>query len=74
MLLLAAFAFTAVIALAACLLVDTVAGSWTKIIAALEGRSPAAEPVLVTRPVQVRMTSRRVSLPLTARPQLRAAA
>jgi hypothetical protein len=33
-----------------------------------------SEPVLVTRPVAVRVSTRRVSQPVLARPQLRAAA
>lgn len=74
MLLLAGLAFTFVLGLSLMILAETVGGNMRKIVAALEGRSMIAEPVLVTRPVRVRMTSRRVSRPLTARPQLRAAA
>jgi hypothetical protein len=74
MTLLAALAFTAVLALALSILLETVGLNWRKITAALEGHSLLAEPVLATRPVQVRMTSRSVTRPLTARPQLRAAA
>ncbi|GAA4016773.1 hypothetical protein GCM10022280_14820 [Sphingomonas swuensis] len=74
MTLLAALAFTAVLAVAMSVLAETIGLNWRKIAAALEGQSFLAEPVMVTRPVRVRMVSRPVSRPLTARPQLRAAA
>lgn len=74
MLLLVALAFTAVLGLAALLIAETLADNRNKIVAALEGRSLLAEPVLVTRPVRVRIATRRVSRPVTARPRLRAAA
>jgi hypothetical protein len=74
MLLLTALAFTAVLALAFMVALETLAVNKGKIVAALEGRSLLAEPMLSTRPVQVRIATRRVSRPLTARPQLRAAA
>lgn len=72
--LLAALAFTAVFGLAMSVLFETLGLNWRKITAALDGHSPIAEPVMVTRPVQVRIASRRVCRPLTARPQLRRAA
>ena len=71
---LAALAFAAVIALSVAVLIDTLRSNAHKIVAALEGRSLLAEPMLVTRPVQVRIVSRRVNRPLQAQPQLRAAA
>lgn len=74
MLLLVALAFAAVIALSALVLAETLQDNFAKIVAALEGRSFLSQPLLVTRPVTVRIVSRRVSRPLTARPQLRAAA
>ena len=74
MLLLTALAFTAVFALAAVVLLETLAVNKRKIVAALEGHSLLAEPMLSTRPVQVCISSRRVNRPVTARPQLRAAA
>jgi hypothetical protein len=74
MLLVAAFAFTAVFALAGIVLAETLLAGRHKIVAALAGRSPAAEPVMVTRPVRVRIASRRVSRPVTAQPRLAAAA
>lgn len=74
MLLLTALAFTAVLALSLVLLLETVGTNWRKISAALGGHSLLAEPVMVTPPVQVRIASRRVSRPLTARPELRVAA
>lgn len=72
--LLTVLAFTAVFALALLVLLETVGQNIAKILAALQGRSLMAEPVLVTRPVTVRMAPRRAGRPLTARPQLRAAA
>ncbi len=74
MLLLVALAFAAVIALSALALLETLSGNGPKILAALDGRSFLAQPVLMTRPVSVRIVSRRVSRPLTAQPQLRVAA
>lgn len=74
MLLLTALAFSAVFALAAMVLAETLGGNASKIVAALEGRSQLTEPLLVTRPVSVRVASRRVSCPVTVQPQLRAAA
>ncbi len=74
MLLLTALAFTAVLALAAIVLLETLAENKRKIVAALEGHSLLSEPMLATRPVQVRIASRRVSRPVSARPRLRAAA
>lgn len=74
MLLLAAFTFTALFALAAVILIQTIGLNAAAIRAALAGRSFLSDPVLVSRPVTVRMASRRVSRPVTARPRLRAAA
>lgn len=74
MLLLAALAFTAVLGTALLCIGETIAAAQPKIIAALRGHSMLSEPVLATRPVTVRMVSRRVSRPLSVRPQLRAAA
>lgn len=74
MLLLAALTFTALFALAAVILVETLGANWRKISAALEGRSLLAEPLIETRPTRVRVTSRRVSRPVTARPRQRVAA
>jgi hypothetical protein len=74
MLVLTILAFTAVLALGLFTLGETLAVNRGKILAALGGRSLLAEPVLATRPVSIRVSSRRVSRPVTARPQLRAAA
>lgn len=74
MTLLALLAFTAVLALALFAFLDTLAGNGRKIMAALSGHSLLAEPLLVTRPVTVRMTTRRVSRPVAVQPRLRAAA
>ena len=74
MTLLALLAFTAVFALALFALADTLAGNGRKILAALSGHSLLAEPVLVIRPVTVRIASRRVSQPVAVQPRLRAAA
>ena len=74
MMLLVALAFAAVIALSALVLAETVRDNVAKIVAALEGRSFLSQPLLFTRPVTVSIVSRRVSRPLTAQPQLRAAA
>lgn len=74
MLVLTVLAFTAVLGLALFALGETLVGNKGKILAALGGHSQLAEPVLITRPVTVRIVSRRVSRPVSARPQLRAAA
>lgn len=74
MLVLTILAFTAVLALGLLTLGETLAGNKHKILAALGGHSLLTEPVLVTRPVSVRIVSRRVSRPVTAQPRLRAAA
>lgn len=74
MMVLASLASFALLALAASVLWDTLRSSADKIVAALEGRSFGASPVLQTRPVQVRISSRRVSRPVTVQPRLRAAA
>jgi hypothetical protein len=74
MLLLAALTFTAVFALAAVVLLETLGANRRKIAAALQGRSLLAQPMIETRPVQVRITSRRVSRPVSARPRQRVAA
>jgi hypothetical protein len=74
MLVLATLASCTLLALAAVTLWETLDENGQKIVAALEGRSLLAQPVLQTRPVEVRITSRRVSRPVTARPRLRAAA
>lgn len=74
MLVLTVLAFTAVLALGLFTVGETVVGNSDKILAALGGHSQLSEPVLATRPVSVRVVSRRVSQPVTARPQLRAAA
>jgi hypothetical protein len=74
MTLLALFASLAVVALSLFALFDTLAGNGRKIAAALSGHSLLSEPVIVTRPVMVRMASRRVSRPLAVQPRLRAAA
>ena len=74
MLVLAVLAFTAIFGLGLFTLGETLAGNKRKILAALRGHSLLSEPLLVTRPVTVRIVSRRVSRPVSARPQLRAAA
>ena len=74
MLVLTVLAFTAVLGLGLFTLGETLAGNRSKIVAALSGHSLLTQPSLVTRPVTVRVVSRRVSRPVTARPQLRAAA
>jgi hypothetical protein len=74
MLVLAVLAFTAVLALGMFSIGETLAGNRNKILAALNGESMLSRPMLVTRPVTVRVVSRRVSQPVTARPQLRVAA
>lgn len=74
MLVLAVFAFTAVLGLGLFAMGETLAENRGKILAALRGHSLLAEPMLVTRPVSVRVVSRRVSQPTPVRPQLRAAA
>jgi hypothetical protein len=74
MLVLAAFASCTLLALAAVTLWETLGQSAHKIVAALEGRSLITQPVLQTRPVEVRISSRRVSRPVTAQPRMRAAA
>jgi hypothetical protein len=74
MLVLTVLAFTAALGFGLLIIGETIAGSFNKILAALSGRSVYAEPMLVTRPVAVRVVSRRVSQPVSARPQLRAAA
>lgn len=74
MLVLTVLAFTTVLGLALLTIGETLASNLNKIDAALRGHSLMAEPVLVTRPVSVRVTTRRVSQPVSARPQLRAAA
>jgi hypothetical protein len=74
MLVLTVLAFTAVLGLGLFTLGETLVGNKQKILAALEGNSLLTEPVLVTRPVTVRVVSRRVSRPVAVRPQLRAAA
>ena len=74
MLVLAVLAFTAILAMGLLTLGETLAGNKDKILAALGGHSLLAQPVMVTRPVTVRVVSRRVSRPVSARPRLRAAA
>lgn len=74
MLVLAVLAFTAILALGMFSIGETLAGNRNKILAALNGESMLSGPMLVTRPVKVRVVSRRVSQPVTARPQLRVAA
>jgi hypothetical protein len=74
MLVLAVLAFTAILALGMFSIGETLAGNRNKILAALNGESMLSRPMLVTRPVTVRVVSRRVSQPVTARPQLRVAA
>jgi hypothetical protein len=74
MLVLTVLAFTAVLGLGLFTLGETLVGNKQKILAALEGNSLLTEPVLVTRPVTVRVVSRRVSRPVAVGPQLRAAA
>lgn len=74
MLVLTVLAFTAILGLGLLTVGETILGNKQKILAALEGRSLLAQPVLVTRPVTVRIKSRRVSRPVSVRPQLRAAA
>lgn len=74
MLVLAVLAFTAILALGMFSIGETLAGNRNKILAALNGESMLSRPMLVTRPVTVRIVSRRVSQPVTARPQLRVAA
>ena len=74
MLVLAVLAFTAILAMGLLTLGETLAGNKDKILAALGGHSLLARPVMVTRPVTVRVVSRRVSRPVSARPRRRAAA
>ena len=74
MLVLAVLAFTAILGLGLLIIGDTLAGNERKIWAALRGHSLLSEPVLVTRPVTVRVSSRKVSQPVSAQPRLRAAA
>ena len=74
MLVLTVLAFTAVLGLGLLTISDTLAANFHKISAALSGHSLLAEPLLVTRPVAVRVISRRVSQPVSAQPRLRAAA
>ncbi|UUR08629.1 hypothetical protein [Sphingomonas glaciei] len=74
MLVLTILAFTAIFALGLFTIGETLAGNRGKIVAALGGHSLLTEPTIVTRPISVRVVSRRVSQPVTARPQLRAAA
>ncbi|GAA4009023.1 hypothetical protein [Sphingomonas humi] len=74
MLVLAVLAFTAILGLGLLTIGETLAGNEGKILAALRGHSLLTEPVLTTRPVTVRVTSRRVSQPVSAMPRLRAAA
>jgi len=74
MLVLTVLTFTAVLGLGLLSIGETLAANLNKILAALGGHSLLSEPVLVTKPVTVRMVSRRVSQPVTARPQLRVAA
>jgi hypothetical protein len=74
MLVVAVLAFTAVFALALLTMGETLVLNAEKILAALDGRSFASAPVLVTRPVQVRVVSRRVSQPVSVQPRLSAAA
>lgn len=74
MLLLTALAFTAVLGFALYAALRTLADNGSKILAALGGRSRGVQPVLATRPVRVRIATRRVSQPVSARPRLRAAA
>jgi hypothetical protein len=74
MLVLTVLAFTAVLGLGLFTLGETLAGNRDKILAALGGHSPAPQPMLVTRPVSVRVVSRRVSRPVSVQPRLRAAA
>lgn len=74
MLVLTVLAFTAVFGIGLFAIGDTLAANVHKISAALSGHSLLAEPLMVTRPVAVRVVSRRVSQPVSARPRLRAAA
>ena len=74
MLVLAVLAFTAILGLGLLTIGETLAGNERKILAALRGHSLLTEPMLVTRPVTVRMVSRRVSQPVSVQPRLRAAA
>jgi hypothetical protein len=74
MLVLTVLAFTAVLGLGLLTLGEIVASNLNKIVAALRGHSLMSEPVLVTRPVTIRVATRRVSQPVAVRPQLRAAA
>jgi hypothetical protein len=74
MLVLAVLAFTAILGLGLLTIGETLASNLNKISAALSGHSLLSEPVLVTRPVTVRVTTRRVSQPVSARPPLRVAA
>lgn len=74
MLVLAILAFTAILGLGLLTIGETLAGNERKILAALRGHSLLSEPMLVTRPVTVRLTSRRVSQRVSAEPRLRAAA
>ena len=74
MLVLTVLAFTAVLGLGLLTIGETLASNLNKIAAALRGHSLLTDPVLVTLPVTVRVATRRVSQPVSARPRLRAAA
>ncbi len=74
MLVLTVLAFTAVLGLGLLTLGETIASNLHKIAPALRGHSLLSEPVLVTRPVTVRVSTRRVSQPVSAQPPLRVAA
>jgi hypothetical protein len=74
MLVLAVLAFTSILGMGLMAIGQTLAGNIHKILAALRGHSLLTEPMLVTRPVTVRVVSRRVSQPVSVRPRLRAAA
>lgn len=73
---LATLPFLAALGVAALTLQASVGGNWRKIVAALQGRSLLAQPLLSTRPVSVRFSGRAPSLrpARTAVPRWRAAA
>lgn len=72
---LATLPFFAALLLAGVAIAATLTESGNKVVLALKGRSPLAEPVLMTRPTTVRFTQRAVPLRTAAvQPRWRAAA
>ena len=73
---LATFSFLAAFGVAALAIASCLRDEGDKVLLALVGRSPLAEPPLATRPVTVRFSPRTAYAPrpVTAAPRLRAAA